>query len=79
MEIRDDVYTHFLAFVRRARIMRDLQRSYFRSHDYSILTRARAAETSFDNSLTDVDFALRHGRLRPVQTDLFGNADGGTL
>ena len=73
MEIKDDVYTLFLAFFRRSRIMRDLQRSYFRSRDYSVLSRARAAESSFDKTLDDVGYALRHGSLPPVQTDLFGN------
>ena len=73
MEIKDDVYTLFLAFFRRARIMRDLQRAYFRNRDYSLLSRARVAETSFDQTITDVDYALRHGSLPPVQTDLFGN------
>lgn len=73
MEIKDDVYMLFLVFFRRARIMRDLQLAYFRNRDYSLLSRARVAETTFDQVLTDVGYALRHGSLRPVQTHLSGN------
>jgi hypothetical protein len=43
----------------QVRTMRQMQKQYFKTRDYSILSQARAAEKDVDNTLADIEKAAR--------------------
>ncbi len=74
MEMPDEIVRVVADALERGRAMRSLQKRYFASRDQKTLTEAKAAEAAFDAVLDDAEYALKNGRMKMKQPDLFGGA-----
>lgn len=70
MEIEDDVRKAVCDALAKGRVMRNLQKEYFKSRSQSALSAAKCAEVEFDKALDDAAYALRTGHAKPKQGEL---------
>lgn len=55
----------------KTRLMREMQKSYFKTRQQHFLDESKKSEREVDDALEEVAYAARFGERRPTQGDLF--------
>lgn len=59
-----------ISALKQGRVMRNLQKEYFKTRTQSSLTKSKIAEKDFDMLLDDAAYAVKYGSPRPKQQEL---------
>ena len=68
--LKEEVEKVVLEALVKGRLMRELQKEYFKTRSQTALMESKKAEAEFDEALEDAAYALRNGAQRPKQGEL---------